>query len=84
MEVVENGGQGRNRTADASLFRAKSVPTHVIDSPQVRHLSSHFFRPFIGTVMEQVFGTLQFTKADPVNVVSRSTTRRCDSGTNCW
>ena len=22
LEVVENGGQGRNRTADASLFRA--------------------------------------------------------------
>jgi hypothetical protein len=22
LEVIENGGQGRNRTADASLFRA--------------------------------------------------------------
>ena len=83
-DVRNHGGQGRNRTADASLFRAGSSHAHLIESAKVIRHSRHFFRPFIGTVMEQLLEQVQFTKADPANVVKRSTTRLCDSGTNCW
>ena len=38
LEVVENGGQGRNRTADARLFRAGLGDGHLVDSALLRSI----------------------------------------------
>src|SRR5207248_3149260 len=51
LEVVENGGQGRNRTA-ASLFRAVVAHGHPTDSAVLSYFDCTVF---IGTIMEPKF-----------------------------
>ena len=38
LQIIENGGQGRNRTADASLFRAVRSRTYKAPSMKVKDL----------------------------------------------
>ena|ERR1035438_403351 len=51
-KCLECGGQGRNRTADASLFRAALFRSHLVDSVALAPLSSIKTASIIGMVME--------------------------------
>ena len=71
LSTLFYGGQGRNRTADASLFRARGIHLYVID---VMSLSDHLWLK-TALLLERQWNETQFTNP--------SATLRCDSGTNC-
>ena len=53
--MLEIGGQGRNRTADASLFRAEIFQSYHIDLTDLRPPQQPLNAQFFGTVMGQQF-----------------------------
>ena len=55
LEVVENGGQGRNRTADASLFRAALNGSYLLHSQAVPlFIAAHFGQYFVTITRPQL------------------------------
>ena len=55
-KLLKNGGQGRNRTADASLFRAEVFQSYHVELKDLRPPQEPQSARFIGTVMGQQFG----------------------------
>jgi hypothetical protein len=52
--MILDGGQGRNRTADASLFRAGAAQCYLIDSVYLAPRFCSQNRHFIGMKLEWV------------------------------
>jgi len=76
--------KGRNRTADASLFRAVVDGSYLLDSPIFSPLFHGQNQPIIGTIMEQLLRTFSIHPPAAISSVSFSTALLCDSGTTCW
>ena len=78
-QILKYGGQGRNRTADASLFRATIAQCYLLSSQSISGIGSVKMPP----QLEQLEQLEQDQFTSPGSVLSLSTARRCDSGTNC-
>ena len=71
-KLLIDGGQGRNRTADASLFRAVFFRRYLFHSTYVDHVSAPTDRRVIGTNWNQH----QFTSGcEPRQAIDHSTLR---------